>query len=152
MTPRPGTTNGPWIITRQGDSLVPIGRLVPPKHGKRIEPHGEIVEILTVPIGLFANTDATLPSQHTLNLTLQCYSLVKELLLLQLLIKRDEEDEAKGISPQITQPVRPDVLRPHEGKLGEDIVDALESGHGPDAIWAWADRSSAFYLRLRAPR
>ena len=36
------------------------------------------MEILTVPIRLFADADAPLPAEHALNLGLQRYRLVKE--------------------------------------------------------------------------
>jgi hypothetical protein len=50
--------------TRERNSLVAIGWLIAPQHTESIKPHGEIVEILPIAVGLFPDTNAALPPKH----------------------------------------------------------------------------------------
>jgi hypothetical protein len=45
----------------ESDALVPIGRPIAAEHGRRIEPHGEIMEILTFANASYSETRCTRP-------------------------------------------------------------------------------------------
>ena len=47
-----------------------------PEHGERIEPHGEVVEILTVAIRLFADANAARAAENAIDLGDQSFGLV----------------------------------------------------------------------------
>ena len=120
------------------------------------------MEILAVAVGLLPDADAPLASEHPINLGHQAYGLVEEALLLQLLIKGDEQYEAKGVGPQIAETIRPDALCTHPSEFAEDIVDVLEPGHGlarcgpcgdrPRGTLPLEDQEFSFYLWAQALR
>ena len=45
----------------ESDALVPIGRPIAAEHGRRIEPHGEIMKILTFANASYSETRSTRP-------------------------------------------------------------------------------------------
>ena len=116
-------------LPRESDALVRDSGTVAPEHGERVEPHGEVVEILTVAVRLFADADAARAAENAIDLGDQPFGLVKVALLAQRFVERDEKHEPEGIGPQIAQAVRPDPLFTHPIELLEHIGRIGQSAH-----------------------
>ena len=86
-------------LPHESDALIAIARSVAPEHGKRIKPHGEVVEILTVAARFFADADAARAPENAIDLGDQPFGLVKVALLARHVVERDEKHEPEGIGP-----------------------------------------------------
>lgn len=64
-------------LPRECHTLFAIERTIAAKHGKRIEPHGEIVEILAFAVRLLADADAARPPEHAIDLGHQSFGLIE---------------------------------------------------------------------------
>jgi hypothetical protein len=116
-------------MSRECNPPLAIGRRIAPEHRKRIKPHGEIVKILSVAVGLLADADAPLAPEHALDLADELNCLVEITLLFQLLVKRHQQHKSERIGPEIAQAIGPYALFAHEIELGKDIVDVLQASH-----------------------
>ena len=100
------------------------------QYRERIEPHREIVEILSVPIRRFSDADAARAPEHPVDFGHQPLSLVEESALAQFRIKRNQKYDAERIGPRIALPIRPYALRAHPVQLVENVSNVPASGHG----------------------
>jgi hypothetical protein len=111
-------------------SLSPVVRQVRAEDGKRIKPHGKVMEILAIAVGRFAYANAAAAPKHSIDCGNDPFRLVEIFALFQFGVERDEENDAEGIGPQVSAASRPNALRTHPGQLIEDIPRVLACRHG----------------------
>ncbi len=93
---------------------------------QRKNPLGEIVEILTIPVGLLANPNPAAPAQHSVHFRHNPLGFGQVVLVSKLLVKRNEEDDSKSIRPEVAQSVGPNLLLSHPFQPGEHEGYVLE--------------------------
>ena len=124
-------------LPRECHTLFAIERTIAAKHGKRIEPHGEIVEILAVAVRLLADADAARPPEHAIDLGHQSFGLIEITFVARRLIERYEKHDTERIGPQIAQAVRPDPLLAHPGELVDRVSSVAQPTHcSPRPPWS----------------
>src|SRR5208282_1984520 len=105
---------------------------MPTEHRQPIEPHGEIVKILTITIRCLTNANAARPSENANHVSNQRFRSIEVFALTRFTVQRDEENKTEGIGPQISEAVWPDALRMHPIQLGDDIARVFADCHRPE--------------------
>ena len=127
MTPRPGTTKASWICADKIDAHLRVVRHMAAEHGERVQPHREVVKILAVAIGRFADANAARATEHAIDFRDEPFRLVEVAALFRFGVQRDQQDDAEGIGPQIAPPIGPDAFRAHPGELVEHVSGSLQA-------------------------
>ena len=118
-------------VLGNADALLAIVRLVLAEAGERVEPHGEIVEILAVAVRRFADAVAALPAEHAVDVDHEIARRIEPALLARFAEQRNVEHETEGIGPQIPQAIGPDALAAHPVELADDIIEVAQRHAGP---------------------
>ena len=115
-------------VLRDADALLAIGGLVLAEAGQRVEPHGEIVEILPVAVSRFADAIAALSAKHLVDFRHQLAGIVEPAPLTRLAEEGDVEHKPEGVGPEVTQAIGPDTLVAHPVELVQHIIE-VAPGH-----------------------
>ena len=110
----------------QADALLTIGRNVTGESGERIEPHRQVMEVLSIAIRFFTDANAARTAEDTVDFRRYPFGLAEVSLLSKLIIQRDEENDAESVRPQIAKPIRPYALFAHPIELVQDIGRFLQ--------------------------
>jgi hypothetical protein len=70
-------------LTDQLNTFLCVGAYVTTEHGKCIEPHCQVMKILTIPVRLFTNTNAARPTEHPVDLGNKAFSFIEERRIIQ---------------------------------------------------------------------
>ena len=130
MTPVPGIDEGGVNVAHQRDRLLAIAGVDGSQPVEREDPHGQVMEVLAIPVGLFADPDSPRPPQHPLDLGDDPFAFAQQAIVVELLPQRHQQHHAERVGPEIAQPVGPDARLAHPGQPGLDGRDLLE-GQGP---------------------
>src|SRR5271169_2485017 len=95
------------------DALASIGRHMARQYGERIEPHREIMEILSVPVRRLPDADTARTPEHPVDFGHYPLRFIEKLRLAQFRIERNQQHDAECIGPSVARPVWPYALRAH---------------------------------------
>src|ERR1039458_7728657 len=95
------------------NALLTISWDIMPNHGKCVEPHGKIMEVLPITVGFFTDANAPRPPKNAFNFCHQPFGLIKEFVFSQCVEKGNQEYDPESVRPKIPKTVGPDMLRPH---------------------------------------
>ena len=118
-----GDDECPMDVARQCNAAFTVFRLHIAQPCQRKKPHREVVKVLSVAVGGLADAQPARTAEYALHIAHQPFGLVQPAALAQFSVKRDVQHHPKGISPEITQAVRPDPLGPHPIELFQHIAD-----------------------------
>ena len=79
--------------------------------------------VLSVAIPFLADADPARTAKDAIDFRDDPLGLFQETLVAEFLAKRHQQDHAKRIGPQISQPVGPDSFAAHPVKPGQNVVD-----------------------------
>src|SRR5438067_6721550 len=96
-----------------------------------VEPHREIVEILTVAVRRFADAVAALPAEYAVHVDDEIARRVEPALLARFAEERDVEHQPEGVGPEVAQAIGPDALAAHPVELADDINAVARRHAGP---------------------
>ena len=106
-------------LAHEFHSLSPVVSKVPAKDGKRIKPHGQVMEILAIAVRRFADANAAGAPKHAIDFSNNPFRLVEISAFSRFGVKRDEEDDPEGIRPQIPLASCSPVMSPCVGETRE---------------------------------
>src|SRR6266516_271474 len=120
-----GPHEGPVDFVDQRDRALPILGLEMAETAKREQPHGEIVEVLAVPIRRLADANASLAAEHALDLGDEPARLLEKARVFGYVVERYEQHQPEGIGPQISRSIGPDPRFTHPLETIQRIVDSM---------------------------
>jgi hypothetical protein len=106
-------------VLHQLNSLRAIFRNYLTQARQRENPHRQIVKVLAVAIRSFADSKTALSAKNTLDVGDNALSFIEELVLLQFVVERDQQNNAEGIGPQVSHAIGPDALFAHPVEFGQ---------------------------------
>ena len=119
--------------SHERDGLVAVAGVDGAQALEREDPHGQVVEVLPVPVRLLADPDSPWPPEHPLDLGDHPLALAQQAIVSNLAPQGHQQHDAERVGPEIPQPVGPDARLPHPRQPGLDGRD-LDFSSGFPAI------------------
>ncbi len=130
-------------LPRNPDAALPIVGPMLSQPREREEPHGEIVEVLAVPVRRFPDPEAAGPAEDALDIGYEALRRVNPDFLPRLSKERDVQHDAERVGPEISQAVGPDALLAHPRQLSQDVLEVPDHRQPSSAGQTWSQDAEA---------